>query len=58
MLGQKEKPSSFALPEFQCRPGVADGRNTTSFWRLTGSASAAMDSLRIGLFDSIEKQGG
>jgi hypothetical protein len=47
-----------ALPKFQCRPGVADGRNTASFWRPTGSASAAMDSLSIALFDSIEKQGG
>jgi hypothetical protein len=58
MLGRGKKPSSFVLRKFQCRPGVADGRNTASFWRPAGSASAAMDSLKMVLFDSIEKQGG
>jgi hypothetical protein len=58
MVGQREKAEFFSSSKFHCRPGVADGRNTASFWRPTGSTSAAMDSRGIGLFDSIEKQGG
>jgi hypothetical protein len=58
MIGQGEKAEFFGCTKFQCRPGVANGRNTASFWRAAGSASAAMNSRGIGLFDSIEKQGG
>jgi hypothetical protein len=58
MVGQREKAEFFGSTKFQCRPGVANGRNTASFWRPTGGPSAAMNSRGIGLFDSIEKQSG